>query len=709
MAVPRLTVDGKHFLLDGKRHFLRCVTYGPFPTDAGMDDAREFARIAEAGFDAIRTYGLPSLELLSAAAGAGLLVIPTHAWAHGCDFFAQPEIYATAKKDLVSWLASYGDHLGLGAVLVGNEIPSDMARWMGPARVREKIDELILAAKAVTPDIPVAYASFPTTEYLEPLHADFTAFNIYLEDPQALKDYLARLHHIAGDRPVFLAEFGLDTQRNPEEQQQELLASALRISHEEALCGCALYAWSDHWWNNDRSMDEWSFGLTRRDGSAKPVLENLPETSDSFSGELPKISVIICTRNGADRLPLCLKAAKALAYPDFEVIVVNDGSSDSTKDLLDRMDGIRVLHLEASGLSLARNRGAAEASGEIFAFTDDDCEVDQHWLTELARIFTTTSHAAVGGPNLSPDPDGLALALTTAAPGAPTHVMLSDREAEHLPGCNIAVRREAFERVEGFDEIFHTAGDDVDFCWKLRDEEMTLGFSPGAFVWHHRRATPWRYLKQQMGYGHAEALLFKKHPHRFGEGGIRWAGAVYQGSALGVQTGDFIYTGPAGDAPYQSLSLTRQPVRGLAACYDRPFTRVLLRVIGWLSFILRCWTRKRRGGPGRPERTPLFFPKSAPVNRLLTLAHPRGHGRHELYAMLQLGGWMDCSENDWDLQRDHTRLFAATEQVPNESRRTFIRLHASDAAFAQLKERCLRAGFRVVKGDCDQLYISKLT
>ncbi|MDA8968643.1 glycosyltransferase [Akkermansiaceae bacterium] len=707
--MPRLKVDGKHFLLDGKRHFLRCVTYGPFPSEAGIDDAAELARIAEAGFDAIRTYRLPSQDLLDEAQLAGLVVIPTHAWAHGCDFRAEPEIYHSAKKDLLRWLEAYLGHPALGALLVGNEIPSDIARWMGPARVREKIDELILAAKQIAPDLPVAYASFPTTEYLEPLHADFTAFNVFLEDALALKSYLARLHHIAGDRPVFLAEFGLDTQRNSEEKQQELLSSALRISKEEGLSGCALYAWSDHWWNNDRSMDEWSFGLTRRDGSAKPVLKNLPETEYSLAENFPRISVIICTRNGADRLPLCLKSAKALKYPDFEIIIVNDGSTDRTRSLLDQESDIRTLHLDPGGLSLARNLGAAQATGEIFAFTDDDCEVDPHWLAELARVFTTSDYAAVGGPNLSPPSGTLSLALTTAAPGAPTHVMLTDREAEHLPGCNIAVRREVFEKVGGFDVIFHTAGDDVDFCWRVRDEKLTLGFSPAAFVWHHRRATPWRYLRQQMGYGQAEALLFKKHPHRFREGGIRWAGAVYQGSALGVQTGDFLYTGPSGDAPYQSLALNRQPVRGLTVAYDRFLPRLLLKILGWLSAYLRCWTRTRHGGPGRPERTPLFLQKSAPANRVLTLTHPDGLGRHELYAALQADAWLACPENDWDLQRDHPRLFAATEQIPSTSRRTFIRLHASEAAFAQLKERCLHAGFLIGKGDADHLYISKVT
>lgn len=701
--MPRLAVDGKHFLLDGKRHFLRCVTYGPFPPDSGLETSCELARIAQSGFDAIRTYRLPDRELLDEALHQGLLILPTHAWAHGCDFFEEKEIYQAAKADLLNWLASHRDHPALGAILVGNEIPSDIARWMGPARVREKIDELILAAKASAPGLPVAYASYPTTEYLEPLHADFTAFNLYLEDPQALKSYLARLHHIAGDRPVFLAEFGLDTQRHSEDFQAELLASAYRISHQEALCGCALYAWSDHWWNNDRSMDEWSFGLTRRDGSAKPALSALPETGAASGESAPKFSVIICTRNGGERLPRCLRAVRELEGPTFEIIVVNDGSSDSTRSFLDKQDSINLLHLEPTGLSGARNLGAAAATGGILAFTDDDCEVDPHWLSELARVFKSGDYAAVGGPNLSPEPENLALALTTAAPGAPTHVMLSDREAEHLPGCNLAVRREAFDQIGGFDPIFETAGDDVDFCWRLRDEKMSLGFSPAAFVWHHRRATPWRYLCQQMGYGHAEALLYKKHPARFGETGIRWEGSVYQGSALGVQTGDFLYTGPTGDAPYQSLALTRQPSRGLVPRFDKPGPRVLLTILGSLAGFLRRFTRRRHGGPGKPERPPLFTPKSAQINRVLTLTHPEGHGRHDLYAMFLSVGWQPCTENDWDLQTGEARLFAATEQVAAKSRRTRVRLHAGDRDFSLVKKHCSSAGFRIENGEPNSL------
>jgi GT2 family glycosyltransferase len=684
VAVPRLTVDGKHFLLDGKRHFLRCVTYGPFPEEAGLKDALELGRIRDSGFDAIRTYGLPGKELLDEAEEAGLLVLPTHAWAHGCDFLAEVSIFEKAKRDLADWFGKQGDHPALGALFVGNEIPSDIARWMGPAKVREKLDELILFTKEHAPTLPVAYASFPTTEFLEPLHADFTAFNLFLEDPEALKNYLARLHHIAGDRPVMVTEFGLDTQRNSEQMQAELLSQALVLCEEEGLAGCALYAWSDHWFNSGRSMDEWSFGLTRRDRSAKPILGRLPNSAAPALTDFPKFSVIICTRNGAGRLVLCLEAARALEYPDFEIMVVNDGSTDSTKSFLDQQEGIRVIHLEPCGLSAARNRGAVEATGDILAYTDDDCQVDPHWLSELARVFLRSEAAAVGGPNLSPPIESLSLALTTAAPGAPTHVMLSDREAEHLPGCNIAVRKEAFERVGGFDEIFQVAGDDVDFCWRLRDAEMTLGFSPAAFVWHHRRATPWRYLKQQMGYGKAEALLFTKQPQRFGEGGIRWAGSVYQGGALGVQTGDFLYTGPTGEAPYQSLALTRQPGRGLAHQFDTAWPRFLLNVLSLLSVRLRYWTRLRHGGRGRPERI-IVSEKGPPrPNRSLTLWHGEGRGRHHLYQALQENGWGPCADHDWDLQMGDARLFAATEQSGTSGNRTFVRLHAPTSLISSL-------------------------
>ena len=127
-------------------------------------------------------------------------------------------------------------------------------------------------------------------------------------------------------------------------------------------------------------------------------------------------------------------------------------------------------------------------TGEILAFTDDDCAPDREWLVRLGRVFADGRFAAAGGPNLPPPPRNWREAVVCAAPGAPSHVMLDDEEAEHLPGCNLVVTKAAFEAIGGFDPVFHTGGDDVDFCWRLREAGFRLGFAPGAFVWHWRRS-----------------------------------------------------------------------------------------------------------------------------------------------------------------------------------------------------------------------------
>ena len=114
------------------------------------------------------------------------------------------------------------------------------------------------------------------------------------------------------------------------------------------------------------------------------------------------------------------------------------------------------------------------------------------------------------------------------SPGAPAHVLLDDEVAEHIPGCNMAFRREALEAISGFDPIFRAAGDDVDVCWRLQNKGYKIGFSPAALVWHFRRNTVRDYLSQQRGYGKAETLLFFKHPSRFNVlGQSRWFGRIY--------------------------------------------------------------------------------------------------------------------------------------------------------------------------------------
>jgi hypothetical protein len=144
-------------------------------------------------------------------------------------------------------------------------------------------------------------------------------------------------------------------------------------------------------------------------------------------------------------------------------------------------------------------------------------------------------------------------ACVIAAPGGPAHVLLTDTSAEHIPGCNLAVRRSVFDEIGGFRPEYHAAGDDVDFCWRLLERDHVIAFNAAAMVWHYRRCTVKAWLKQQAGYGKAEALLISSYRTRFGPlGGARWRGVVYQSALRQLAHGaSRIFSGVFGSAPYQ--------------------------------------------------------------------------------------------------------------------------------------------------------------
>ena len=196
------------------------------------------------------------------------------------------------------------------------------------------------------------------------------------------------------------------------------------------------------------------------------------------------------------------------------------------------------------------------ASGSIVAYIDDDAYPDRDWLTYLVQAFEKGGFAAIGGPNVSPEGDGFTADCVARAPGGPSHILLNDRTAEHIPGCNMAFRRSCLDTIGGFDPQFRKAGDDVDVCWRILEQGWQIGFSPAALVWHHSRRSVRAYWKQQSGYGEAEALLEPKWPDKYNElGHAKWLGKVY---SLGLPRPlsfrkTRVYHGVWGTAPFQHL------------------------------------------------------------------------------------------------------------------------------------------------------------
>ncbi|MEP2776129.1 MAG: glycosyltransferase [Luteolibacter sp.] len=682
---PLITADGKFFRSGDKRHWLRAVTYGPFPAGKEPDPTTEFARIRSAGFTSVRVFTLPDRKILTAAEDAGLIVFGGLDWRLHEDFLSRPALLSSARVRLAAFLREHGSHPALGGVYVGNEIPTDLVRWMGPVVVRRVLEELIELGRSISPQLLFAYANYPSTEFLEPANADFSAFNVYLEERQPFTDYLRRLQNISGDRPLVISEFGMDSKRNSPEEQAETLAWAMEIAHYEETAGFTVFSWSDLWETGGNEVPDWDFGLTDRNGAEKPALAALSQF-EALPPSPPKrkFSVIVCTHNGAERIDGCLRAIASMDFPPHETIVVSDGSTDATESIVSgKYPQVRLISIPPSGLSAARNAGAAAATGEVFAFTDDDCEPDREWLSRLDRAFDHLQTAAAGGPNLPPAARSLEEAVIRAAPGAPSHVLLDDTEAEHLPGCNIAVRRGAFEQIGGFDIDFRTAGDDVDFCWRLSDAGFHLGFVPGAFVWHWRRPSIRTFLKQQKGYGVAEHILLGKHPERFAKNGeARWKGFIYGGGAVRAGDDSVIYHGVMGQAGYQSVVNRMLPLRPIDSAFGNACSQSLLRLVRFLQPLLRRWARCRR-----VKWPSLHSPQHAEVSTEdFRFPDTTGLSRDAILAILLDRGWAAAGSTvDWDVEKDGTRALLATEYLDQHHANHLFRIWGDPAQlFADL-------------------------
>jgi O-antigen biosynthesis protein len=565
LPVARARIEGKTFARDGRRLQIQGVTYGPFApdTDGNQFPSRrrvrdDFVAMREASINAIRTYHVPPNWLLDLADEHGMNVFVDVPWRKHVCFLDSAEAQAEARKAVAAAAERGARHPAVLAYSIGNEVPPDVVRWHGARRVERFLAELADVSRQADPEGLVTYASYPPTEYLDTSAFDFATFNVYLHHRQAFHRYLVRLQNLIGDKPLVLGELGMDTFREGELAQADFLAGHVREARLQGLAGLFVFSWTDDWFTGGHKIEDWAFGITGVDRSPKAAFHALREAfTEAASRTLPatpRVSVVVCTYNGGRTLGQCLQSLQQLDYPNCEVIVVDDGSTDDTRDIVSRFPRIKAVHQTNQGLSAARNAGLRAASGEIVAYTDSDCFADRDWLTLLVAQLMRSGAAAVGGPNLTPE-DGWLAACVAAAPGQPTHVLESDQVAEHIPGCNMAFRKEALLAINGFDPLYRKAGDDVDVCWRLQQAGLWITFAPGAFVWHHRRQGPRAYLRQQAGYGEAEALLRFHHPERFNERGDgKWRGSLYGAALHGLCLArDIIYRGTFGTALFQCI------------------------------------------------------------------------------------------------------------------------------------------------------------
>jgi GT2 family glycosyltransferase len=558
---PRPRIDGKFLAIGDERLWVRGVTYGTFRPDGEgqrfgtrAQVETDFAAMAAQGINAVRTYTAPPPWLLDAALNHGLWVMAGLPWEQHVAFLDDRRRAADIATRIAAQAEGCARHPALLCYAVGNEIPTPIVRWHGRHRVERFLERLCGEVRKVDRGGLLTYVNYPSTEYLRLPFVDMLAFNVYLNDAHGVSRYVSRLQNLAGDRPLLLAELGADSRSLGREQQAAVIGSQVDAAFAGGCAGTFVFAYTDEWHRGDDEVLDWDFGVTDRERRPKPALSALHRsyaTAGRAQPEDPDVSVVVCTYNGSATLRRCLEGLAGLRYPRYEVIVVDDGSTDGCADIASRFD-VRLIRTENRGLSAARNAGLAAARGEIVAYIDDDAWPDPDWLRFLAVTFRSTSHAAAGGPNLPPDDESAVAACVANAPGGPIHVLVSDTEAEHLPGCNMAYRRDALLAIGGFDPQFRAAGDDVDVCWRLQERGETLGFHPAAIVWHRRRSSIRGFWRQQLGYGKAEALLERKWPERYNNRGhVSWAGRMYDRASTIVVRPTRIYHGVWGTGAFQ--------------------------------------------------------------------------------------------------------------------------------------------------------------
>ncbi len=599
----RPEVRGKFLFVDGKKFYVKGVTYGPFrPDEQGCEYhdpqtvERDFSLMAVQGINAVRLYTVPPRWLLDVALRCGLKVMIGLPWEQHIAFLSPASRQRSIENRVRAGVRQCANHPAVLAYAVGNEIPSTITRWYGRRRVERFIHRLYRAAKSEDPAALVTFVNYPTTEYLQLPFLDFICFNVYLEDRAVLTKYLARLQNMAAERPLVMGEVGLDSRRNGHQKQAQVLDWQISTAFEAGCAGIFVFAWTDEWHRGGFDIDDWDFGLCDRQRNLKPAMASVARSfaQAPFAGvrDWPRVSVVVCTYNGSRTIQQTCAALREVDYPNFEVLVVNDGSTDRTGEILRGERGIRLLEIPNGGLSNARNVGFRNATGQIVVYLDDDAYPDPHWLSYLAHTFMTTDYAAVGGPNLHV-PEDCDTALCVAwSPGGPNHVLLTDTQAEHIPGCNMAFRKSALEAVGGFDPTFRIAGDDVDLCWRLEEHGWKIGFHPAAQVWHHRRNTVRGYLRQQTNYGRAEAMLEAKWPGKFNDlGHVSWSGRLYStGMTVPLVFGrSRVYHGPWGTGLFQTLYAKRPGVLASLPLMPEWYLLVATLLLGLLLGVV--WDR----------------------------------------------------------------------------------------------------------------------
>jgi len=226
-------------------------------------------------------------------------------------------------------------------------------------------------------------------------------------------------------------------------------------------------------------------------------------------------SIIIPTFNGASRIGHCLDAlVKQTAGRDVEILVVDDGSTDNTANVVGRYSAVRLITQANAGPAAARNRGALESQGEILLFTDDDCVPTPDWLEAMLDPFKDPDVVGAKGVYRTRQ-KRLAARFVQIEYEDKYRLMAGLPSIDFIDTYSAGFLRDRFLEMTGYDTSFPVAcAEDIELSYRMSARGWKMKFAPAAIVYHTHPDTLSRYLKKKYKFAFWRMLAVRKNPSK---------------------------------------------------------------------------------------------------------------------------------------------------------------------------------------------------